>query len=75
MPGGRLIEASKLLINAGSLGGVNSLVIQPAAMWSGRLAEEVVQKQGVSPGWIRLAAGIEDTQDLLFDLDQALGCA
>ncbi len=73
--GRRFIEASKLFINAGSLGGVDSLVIQPAAMWSGRLADEVVQKQGVSPGLIRLAAGIEDTQDLLSDLDRALECA
>jgi cystathionine beta-lyase/cystathionine gamma-synthase len=70
--GRRFIEALKLPLNAGSLGGIDSLVIQPAAMWGGRLPDEVVKSQGVRPGLIRMAVGIEDTADLLTDLKQAL---
>jgi methionine-gamma-lyase len=70
--GRRLIEALQLFFNAGSLGGVNSLVIQPAVMWGGRLPAEVVEKQGVGPGLIRMAVGIEETDDLLADLEGAL---
>lgn len=70
--GRRFIGALQLPFNAGSLGGVDSLVIQPAAMWGGRLPEEQVLAQGVGPGLIRMAAGIEETDDLLEDLRQAL---
>jgi cystathionine beta-lyase/cystathionine gamma-synthase len=70
--GRRLIEALQLPLNAGSLGGVDSLVIQPAAMWGGRLPEEQVRTQGVGPGLVRMAIGIEETDDLLEDLRQAL---
>lgn len=70
--GRRFIQELKLPFNAGSLGGVDSLVIQPAAMWGGRLPDEVVQKQGVGPGLIRMAVGIEETDDLLADLKEAL---
>ena len=68
----RFIAGLQLPFNAGSLGGVDSLVIQPAAMWGGRLPEEEVARQGVGPGLVRMAAGIEDTDDLLADLAQAL---
>jgi cystathionine beta-lyase/cystathionine gamma-synthase len=70
--GRRFIEALKLPFNAGSLGGVDSLLIQPAAMSGGRLPDEIIKSQGVGPGLIRMAVGIEDTADLLFELKQAL---
>jgi len=70
--GQRFIRALKLALNAGSLGGIDSLVIQPAAMWAGRLPEIMVQSQGIAPGLIRMAVGIEDTEDLLADVAQAL---
>jgi cystathionine beta-lyase/cystathionine gamma-synthase len=70
--GRRFIGALRLPFNAGSLDGVDSLLIQPAAMWGGRLPEEQVLAQGVGPGLIRMAAGIEETDDLLEDLRQAL---
>ncbi|MGY4177771.1 cystathionine beta-lyase/cystathionine gamma-synthase [Bradyrhizobium sp. USDA 4518] len=62
----------KLVQNAGSLGGVDSIAIQPAAMWAGRLPAEVIAQQGVRPGMIRFATGIEDTDDLIADVDAAL---
>lgn len=70
--GQRFIKALKIPLYAASLGGVDSLVIQPAALWLGRLSPELVEKQGVNPGLIRFSAGIEDTADLLSDIAQAL---
>lgn len=71
----RVIRRLKLPFNAGSLGGVDTLVIQPSAMWGGRLPQEVVAQQGITGGLIRLAAGIEETEDLIADLQQALESA
>ncbi len=67
------IEKLKLVRNAGSLGGVGSIVIQPAVMFGGRLSPELLEEQGITPGLIRLATGIENTGDLLADIEQALG--
>lgn len=70
--GRRLIERLRLPLNAGSLGGVESLIIQPAAMWGGRLDAAMIAQQGFGPGLIRMAVGVEETHDLIDDLDQAL---
>ena len=66
------IQNLKLAKNAGSLGGVCSILIQPAVMFGGRLSNEMVAEQGITPGMIRFAAGIENTEDLLTDVGQAL---
>ena len=71
--GVRFLERAEILQNAGSLGGVDTLGIQPAAMWGGRMSNETIREQGLEPGLIRIATGIEDTQDLLEDFEQALG--
>lgn len=68
----KFIEKLKLARNAGSLGGVGSVVIQPAVMFGGRLSKELVTELGITPGMIRFAAGIENTSDLLADIEQAL---
>jgi methionine-gamma-lyase len=52
---------------AASLGGVESLVVHPASMWRGMLSEEQIAASGVPLGLIRLAAGTEDTADLVAD--------
>ncbi|MBB3009839.1 trans-sulfuration enzyme family protein [Cupriavidus alkaliphilus] len=70
--GQRFIKALKIPFYAASLGGIDSLVIQPAALWLGRLSPDLVGKQGVDPGLIRFSAGIEETDDLLKDIGQAL---
>jgi methionine-gamma-lyase len=70
--GRRFIQALQLPFNAGSLGGIDSLVVQPAAMWGGRLPDDVVREQGITPGLIRMAAGIEESDDLVADVTQAL---
>ena len=56
-----------------SLGGVETLISHPATMTHAYLAEEERQRIGISQGLIRLSVGIEDVEDLLADLDQALG--
>ncbi len=71
--GVNFVNKIELAQNAGSLGGVDTLAIQPAAMWGGLLNEEVLNEQGVVPGMIRVATGIEATNDLLADFEQALG--
>jgi methionine-gamma-lyase len=52
---------------AASLGGVDSLVVHPAAMWRGMLSEQQIAESGVPLGLARLAAGTEDTADLVAD--------
>jgi methionine-gamma-lyase len=53
---------------AASLGGVESLAVHPASMWRGMLDEAQIAASGVPLGLVRLAAGIEDTADLVADV-------
>ena len=57
---------------AESLGGVESLVDHPASMTHASIPASERQKAGLSDGLIRLSVGIEDEQDLIADLAQAL---
>jgi cystathionine beta-lyase/cystathionine gamma-synthase len=50
-----------------SLGGVDSLAVHPASMWRGMLSEDQIAASGVPLGLVRLAAGTEDTADLVAD--------
>ena len=58
---------------AESLGGVESLVNHPAIMTHASVPREVREAGGVSDSLIRLSVGVEDVDDLIADLDQALG--
>src|ERR1700721_1349267 len=55
-----------------SLGGVETLVSHPATMTHAALGEEGRAKIGLTDGMVRISAGIEDAEDLLEDLQQAL---
>jgi cystathionine beta-lyase/cystathionine gamma-synthase len=55
-----------------SLGGVRSLVVQPAAMWRKELTEEQLAQAGIPGGLLRFTVGLEHEADLLADLDRAL---
>lgn len=57
---------------AESLGGVESLICHPARMTHGSIPKEEREKRGVTDGLLRLSVGIEDIEDLLGDLAQAL---
>jgi cystathionine beta-lyase/cystathionine gamma-synthase len=68
----RFLKAIKIFLNAESLGGVESLASHSATTTHGSVSEEVRQKMGINEGRIRLSIGIEDKEDLIADLDQAL---
>ena len=58
---------------ATSLGGVESLVSQPSATSHHGLTREERLKRGIGDGMLRLSVGLEDAEDLIADLNQALG--
>jgi len=66
------LKAVKVFACAESLGGVESLIEHPAIMTHASIPRENREKLGISDGLIRLSVGIEDGQDLLDDLSQAL---
>jgi len=68
----RFCESVKVFSLAESLGGVESLVNHPAIMTHASIPKEIRESRGVTDGLLRLSVGIEDVQDLLADLDQAL---
>jgi cystathionine beta-lyase/cystathionine gamma-synthase len=67
-----LVGATRLFALAESLGGVESLISVPAAMTHASVPEERRRQIGVTPGLVRLSVGIEDPEDLLADLEEAL---
>ena len=68
----RLVERTKLFALAESLGGVESIIGVPAIMTHASVPKERRDAMGVTDGLVRLSVGIEDENDLLTDLDQAL---
>ena len=69
----RFLERCELFSLAESLGGVESLVDHPAIMTHASVPESERAKLGISDRLIRLSVGIEALDDLIADLDQALG--
>ena len=69
---GRFLAAVKLFLNAESLGGVESLASHSATTTHAALTEEDRQRRGITEGLVRLSVGIEDKEDLIADLEQAL---
>lgn len=67
-----MLERTRLFALAESLGGVESLIEHPAIMTHASIPPENRKKLGIDDGLIRLSVGIEDIDDLLDDLDQAL---
>lgn len=68
----RFLEAVKVFSLAESLGGVESLVNHPAIMTHASVPAETRKALGISDALVRLSVGIEDVEDLIADLDQAL---
>ena len=56
-----------------SLGGVESLISHPATMTHAAIGEEGRKAIGLTDGMVRISVGIEDVEDLIADLEQALG--
>lgn len=62
----------RLARSAVSLGGVETLVVHAAAMWSGTLGEEQMRAAGIEPHLVRLSVGLEHPHDLIADLRAGL---
>src|SRR5690606_10674179 len=71
-PAARVVSQLNLFTQAVSLGGVESLAVHAAAMWAGTLDDDQMREAGVEPNLVRLACGIEASDDLIADLSQAL---
>jgi cystathionine beta-lyase/cystathionine gamma-synthase len=68
----RFVRRLKVWIHAPSLGGVESLVSEPRFTSHAHLSAEQRAKAGIPDGFVRLSVGIEDADDLIGDLEQAL---
>ncbi|HEY2032495.1 MAG TPA: cystathionine gamma-synthase [Rhizomicrobium sp.] len=68
----RFLERTKLFTLAESLGGVESLIEHPAIMTHASIPEDQRKVLGISDALVRLSCGVEDADDLIADLDQAL---
>jgi cystathionine beta-lyase/cystathionine gamma-synthase len=69
---GRFLGAVKLFLNAESLGGVESLASHSATTTHAALSDEERERLGITQGLVRISVGIEDKEDLIADLEQAL---
>jgi len=72
---GRFVAALRLPTHAVSLGGVESLVVHSAAMWSGTMNEAQMAAAGIAPNFVRFSVGLEHPDDLKADLARALALA
>ena len=69
----KIVEKLELFTLAESLGGVESLAGHPASMTHASIPKIEREKSGVVDSLIRLSVGIEDVEDLMLDLDKAIG--
>jgi O-acetylhomoserine (thiol)-lyase len=70
--GVKFYDALNLFLRLVNIGDVKSLAAHPASTTHRQLSEEELKTAGVTPDMIRLCIGIEDIEDILADLDQAL---
>jgi cystathionine beta-lyase/cystathionine gamma-synthase len=68
----RFVERTRIFVLAESLGGVESLVGHPASMTHASVPPQMRQAMGLTDSLVRLSCGVEDAEDLVADLDQAL---
>src|ERR1035437_5403374 len=73
--GRRLIDSVQLFSHLANLGDAKSLIIHPASTTHQQLSDEQQLEAGVSKDLVRLSVGIEDVEDILWDLDQAIAAS
>ena len=73
--GQRFIENVNLASHLANIGDAKTLVIHPASTTHAQLSENQLLEAGVLPGLVRISVGIEDPEDIVYDLDQALTIA
>jgi len=71
--GARFIENVQFLSHLANVGDAKTLVIHPASTTHRQMSEEQQRQAGVLPDMVRLSVGLETLNDILWDLDQALG--
>jgi O-acetylhomoserine (thiol)-lyase len=71
--GRKFIDSLKLLSHLANLGDSKSLVIHPASTTHQQLSESDQAAAGITPDLVRLSVGIEDIEDIIWDIDQAMG--
>jgi O-acetylhomoserine (thiol)-lyase len=70
--GRKFIESLQLFSHLANVGDARSLAIHPGSTTHSQLTEDQQVSAGVSPDFVRLSIGLEDINDILWDLDQAL---
>jgi O-acetylhomoserine (thiol)-lyase len=73
--GQRMIESVNLASHLANIGDAKTLIIHPASTTHAQLTHDQLLAAGVHPGSVRLSVGIEDVDDIIYDLDQALTLA
>jgi cystathionine beta-lyase/cystathionine gamma-synthase len=68
----RLLKGVQLMTLAVSLGTLDTLIQHPASMTHASVSPEIMHRQGLTPGMIRIHVGLEDPADLIADLTAAL---
>jgi len=73
--GERFIEGLQLWSHLANVGDVKSLVIHPASTTHSQLNDDELVSAGITPDMVRLSVGLEDVEDLIWDLEQGLAAA
>jgi len=73
--GQRFIESLEMISHLANVGDARTLVIHPASTTHQQLTDEQLEAAGVGADMVRLSVGLEDLDDILYDLDQALTTA
>jgi O-acetylhomoserine (thiol)-lyase len=73
--GQKFIESLDLASHLANIGDAKTLVIHPASTTHAQLSAQQLTDAGVEPGLVRISVGIEDVEDIIYDLDQALDAA
>jgi O-acetylhomoserine (thiol)-lyase len=71
--GVKVVSSTKLLSHLANVGDTRSLIIHPASTTHSQLSPEQLKQAGAGPDVVRLSVGIEDVEDIIADLEQAIG--
>jgi methionine-gamma-lyase len=67
-----MMNKMELAVLAVSLGGIETLIQHPASMTHSKMTKEAREKAGITDGLVRLSVGIEEVEDIIADIEQAL---
>jgi O-acetylhomoserine (thiol)-lyase len=73
--GRKFVDSLRMFSHLANVGDARSLVIHPASTTHQQLTADQQKEAGVEPDMIRLSVGIEDIEDILWDIDQALAAS